>query len=149
MEIKLREAELSDIPRINELVAEMFRAIDGRDDAAGYGPGALDYYFSGGEDWICVAETDGQIIAFLSMEVHREEQNFIYLDDFCVDASCRGQGVGTAMLNAADDFARKIGFSIIVLHVKMSNEGARRLYQRHGYAVLDDDGDRFRMIKRI
>jgi len=149
MQYSLRKAIPADLPRIQALFAEMMRAIDPAAPAAGYAPEDVAYYFSGGGDWICVAEAEGQVVGFLAIELHREELEYLYLDDFSVTASCRGKGIGTAMMVAAEEYARKCGVGLIVLHVKMTNIGAKRLYENYGFAVLDNDGDRYRMVKDI
>ena len=98
MGICFRKAVKEDCDRINDLFMEMLRAIYGKEDVKGYGEGDLDYYFAGKEDWICVAEIDGRIEGFLSIEVHREAENFLYYDDFSVSKQYRGKGIGSAML---------------------------------------------------
>ena len=47
----------------------------------------------------------------------------------------RGRGVGTALLAAAEDWARAQGAERMVLDLDVHNEGALRLYQRVGYEV--------------
>jgi ribosomal protein S18 acetylase RimI-like enzyme len=55
-----------------------------------------------------------------------------------------GRGTGTALLDAAETVAVRRGASCIGLAVELSNHGARRLYERRGYAewghgeVIDD-----------
>ena len=149
MECQLRKAVLADLPRIQALFAEMMRAIDPASSGVGYASADVGYYFSGGEDWICVAESEGEVVGFLAMEVHREDVNYIYLDDLSVSAAHRGNGIGTALLQEADRLARRIGFELIVLHVKITNPRAKKLYEKMGFVVLDDDGDRYRMIRRL
>ena len=148
MEWILRKATAADRQRIEELFVEMLQTIFQKTDVQGYAPGDLDRFF-GGEDWICVAEVKGSVMAFLSMEVHREQVDYVYLDDFSVSAAYRGAGVGTQMMAEAEKFAWDIGFSNIVLHVEKSNSSARRLYERSGYELLNDEGNRISMIKRI
>ena len=149
MNYTFRKAMNDDLPHIQALFAEMMQAIAPGDAGIGYKAEDVAYYFSGGEDWICLAESEGKVIGFLAMESHREDVNYIYLDDLSVSAACRGKGVGTALLNEADCYARELGFPYIVLHVKMTNAGAKRLYERYGFTVMDDDGDRYRMIKTL
>ena len=145
----LRKASAEDLPHIQALFAEMLLAIQPGDAGSGYKAEDVAYYFAGGEDWICAAENAGEIVGFLAMEAHREDVNYIYLDDLSVSAAYRGKGIGTALLNEADRYARDLGFPYIVLHVKLTNTGAKRLYERQGFTVLDDDGDRYRMIKNV
>lgn len=47
----------------------------------------------------------------------------------------RGRGVGTALLDAAEDWARAHGAERMVLDLDVHNTGAQRLYERHGYQV--------------
>ncbi len=47
----------------------------------------------------------------------------------------RGRGVGTALLQAAEDWARGQGVERMALDLDAANEGALRLYERHGYTV--------------
>ena len=50
----------------------------------------------------------------------------------------QGQGIGTALIHAADDLARARGYDIVVLGVGLDNPRARALYERLGY--LDWNG---------
>ena len=52
-----------------------------------------------------------------------------------VSPSSRGLGVGTALMNAAEDRARSAGKRLLSLGVIGENDGARRLYERLGYRV--------------
>jgi GNAT superfamily N-acetyltransferase len=52
-----------------------------------------------------------------------------------VDPALRGQGIGTRLLETLFDWAREGGFSSVSLEVVDTNPGARRLYERLGFAV--------------
>jgi aminoglycoside 6'-N-acetyltransferase len=54
----------------------------------------------------------------------------------------RGRGVGTALMQAAEDWARAHGAERMVLDLNAANEGARRLYERLGYEVHSLDMDK-------
>ena len=45
----------------------------------------------------------------------------------------RGQGVGSALLLAADDAVRRRGCRALKLEVRTDNDAAIRLYERHGF----------------
>jgi aminoglycoside 6'-N-acetyltransferase len=47
----------------------------------------------------------------------------------------RGRGVGTALLAAAEEWARAQGAERMMLDLDVNNSGARRLYERVGYEV--------------
>ena len=148
MKWTIRRAVKKDKNQINELFIEMLQTIYNEKTVDGYEEGYLDKFFKGSEDWICVAEVNRSIVAYLSIEVHREEENYIYLDDLSVYEQYRGNGIGTELIKTAERFAEEIGVSIITLHVEKSNESAFRLYKRLGYSIMQDEGTRLRMIKR-
>jgi len=45
----------------------------------------------------------------------------------------RGRGVGTALMRAAEDWARERGAERVILDLAAANTGARKLYERLGY----------------
>ncbi len=149
MEWTTRRAVKNDKSRINELFIEMIQTINNEKIANGYEEGYLDRFFDNHEDWICAAEINGSVVAYLSIEVHREQENFLYLDDLSVSEKYRGNGIGTELIKTAERFAEEIGISIIALHVEKSNKSAFRLYRRLGYSAVRDEGTRLRMVKRL
>lgn len=148
MNYSLRKATADDFPAINALFCEMMYSIYGKTDAS-YVEETMQRYFSDGEDWICVAESEGKIIAFLSMEAHREEEPFVYFDDLSVSAALRGQGIGSALMDEGEKYARSLGFPAVVLHVETSNINARRLYERRGFSLHHMTGTRRCMHKQL
>jgi len=58
-----------------------------------------------------------------------------HLSILAVSAAAEGRGVGRALLQAAEDWARARGHDAITLHVFVANERARALYERVGYAA--------------
>ena len=149
MEWRIRKAVKEDEVRIKELFIEMLQTIYSKKDVDGYEDGYLDKFFGDCEDWICVAEVKDSVVAYLSIEVHHEQGNFIYLDDLSVSKKYRSNGIGTELIKVAEKFAGETDISIIVFHVEKSNSLAFKLYQRLGYSIMDDEGTRFRMIKKL
>ena len=148
MDIVYRKAEPADAGRIAELFLEMLRTVYHTDEVEGYEDGYLDKFFSEGEDLIYVAEHRTEIVAFLSVEVYREDK-YIYLDDFSVTAACRGKGIGTKLIGMAEGYAASLGVSAVVLHVEKTNEGGHRLYSSLGYSDHEDQGHRILMVKEL
>ncbi len=60
----------------------------------------------------------------------------VYIDDICVDDSCRGAGIGTLLYNHAEFEARKKGCYNITLNVWSFNESAQRFYEKCGMTPL-------------
>ncbi|MEO1057499.1 MAG: GNAT family N-acetyltransferase, partial [Actinomycetota bacterium] len=58
-----------------------------------------------------------------------------YIQAVAVDEAGRGKGVGSALLAHAEQTAHEVGAQRMALDVSVNNDGARRLYERLGYAV--------------
>ena len=146
---ELRKATLEDKKSIEELFIKMLQSIYHTEDVQGYEEGYLDKFFDQRDEWICVAEKNDIVIGYVSIEVHHEEEEFIYLDDISVLGEYQNLGIGTALLNMAEQYARKINIPAIYLHVEKSNEAAFRLYERLGYEIKSEEGSRYRMVKEM
>ena len=96
------KAEKKDSNRINELFIEMLQTIYNTDQVNGYSDGDLDRFFNGRDEWISIAIDDDKIIAFLSIEVHHEDEEYIYLDDLSVTKQYRNNGIGTKLISNAE-----------------------------------------------
>lgn len=59
----------------------------------------------------------------------------LLMDGLYVGAQCRGQGVGTKLLDAICDVAREQGLMKVRLQVVDTNADAQRLYERLGFRV--------------
>ncbi|MBR5419832.1 MAG: GNAT family N-acetyltransferase [Lachnospiraceae bacterium] len=148
MQFFYRKAEASDKGRIEELFWEMLRTIYHTDDVQGYEETYLDKYFAGNEDHIYVAVQEKEVVAYLSVEVYREDA-YIYLDDLSVTGRCRDKGIGTKLIGMAEDYAKETGIKAIVFHVEKTNTGAHQLYKRLGYRDDEDQGSRIRMVREF
>ncbi len=67
-----------------------------------------------------------------------------HLEAIAVSTAAEGQGVGRALLTAAEENSSKHGAQSITLHVISSNSRARNLYEQSGYF-----GEMIRYIKRL
>lgn len=145
MEIAYRLAVPDDKSAVERLFRDMLRSVSDSEDVQGYEHGYLDRFF-GGADRIYVAEINGAVSAYISVEAH---EGYVYIDDFSVAAEYRSKGIGTALLCKAEEYASEISAHGAELHVESSNEGALRLYKRHGYTVSANEGGRYRMRKEL
>jgi RimJ/RimL family protein N-acetyltransferase len=83
---------------------------------------------------VYVAEDDGVVVGRLSVarDQHPASRHVADLG-LMVAASHRRRGVGTALLEAAVDWARRAGVRKLELHVFPWNKGAIALYDRFGF----------------
>ena len=56
----------------------------------------------------------------------------IYIDDLCVEETCRGQGIAKALYSHVCGWARDLGCSFVTLNVWCGNDGAMKFYERMG-----------------
>ena len=148
-DITIRRAEKSDEAAINTLFAEMLRTIHGTSEESGYEDGYLDRYFDGSGDVIFVVEDEGRVTAFISLQIHSDPFEYVYIDDFSVTEDHRCRGIGTTLLAEAEEYARNMGVTGIALHVEKSNLRAAGLYTRNGYRSFRDDGNRSLFTKDL
>ena len=66
-----------------------------------------------------------------------EAPGSLYISGLAVAAEHRGQGLGTRLLVAARERARRLGCRELSLICLADNAGARRLYEREGFIVVD------------
>lgn len=67
------------------------------------------------------------------------EPGVFQMDGLCVDASSRGMGVGTALLDAVMHEAAARGLEAVQLDVIDSNPRARALYERLGFQAISNE----------
>ena len=56
----------------------------------------------------------------------------LYIDDLCVDETCRGKGVATRLYRYVTEYAKNQGYAFITLNVWEGNDNARRFYEHMG-----------------
>ena len=144
--MQIRRAEEKDIPRMGDLLLQVCRVHNqGRPDlfregGRKYSDGELKELLRDAERPILVAEDENGWVAgyaFCVYQRHQGEGSFndmttLYLDDLCVDETCRGQHVGRALYEAVLELARKTGCYHVTLNVWSCNPDAMRFYEKCG-----------------
>lgn len=96
-----------------------------------------------------VAESAGEVIGFVTAVVERYSDDhitapFVTVQFLAVEKSSRRKGVGKALLEAAEDWARSKEISTVDLIVWASNEPAKALFREQGFISLET-----RMARKI
>jgi ribosomal protein S18 acetylase RimI-like enzyme len=87
-----------------------------------------------------VAELRGSVVGFAVVlgevandDIDEEPYDFAYISDLAVLDSHRRGGVGRALMDRCEAFAREAGARWLRISVLAANEGARRLYEDRGF----------------
>jgi ribosomal protein S18 acetylase RimI-like enzyme len=80
---------------------------------------------------------DADVDPVLRPYAELEAPGSLYISGIAVAPQWRGQGLGTRLLVAARERARRLGCRSLSLICFAQNAGARRLYQREGFTVVD------------
>jgi ribosomal protein S18 acetylase RimI-like enzyme len=56
----------------------------------------------------------------------------VYIDDLCVEESCRGRGIAGELYNHVCAWARELGCAFVTLNVWCGNDGAMKFYEKMG-----------------
>ncbi|MDV7766048.1 GNAT family N-acetyltransferase [Peribacillus sp. CSMR9] len=71
----------------------------------------------------------------VTLDKEAEMKDF-YLDTLCVDPNFQGKGIGSALIQYVEGYAKQKGYPRVSLVVENENEGANRLYSRLGYKEM-------------
>ena len=141
--VKIRQATVSDIPAMNEL----FRKDLGYEECT---LEIVEKQFAGldnSREAVFIAEADSGRIAGV---IHVEKYNVLYFPTMAnilgiaVAADFRRQGIGSALLKRAEEWARENGAFSMRLNSGESRKQAHEFYRAQGYT---DDKKQLRFIK--
>jgi ribosomal protein S18 acetylase RimI-like enzyme len=87
---------------------------------------------------ILVAEDNaGTPLGFIHLQTNSDYfsgEPYAYISDVAVAPQGEGQGIGRALMLAAEAWANQQGYGLLALYVFAQNERAKRLYESLGYA---------------
>ncbi len=91
---------------------------------------------------IVVAEVDDTVCGFAVLHhINRpenpfmKEPDFLDIDEFCVDADCRRQGVGRDLIGFIRSYAREQGYRRLELNMWEFNRDALACYEALGFST--------------
>lgn len=99
---------------------------------------ALAEAIASSESVVLVAEDGGSLIGLCTAYIELNSVRFghrCWVEDLAVDPERRSQGVGAALLDAAEDWARRHGASHLELDTGLARKDAQRFYERRDPAT--------------
>ncbi len=149
----LRPASLDDVPALAALGRDSFCAAfehlyrpqdleDFLEQA--YAPDAIAQEVAGAECIHRLADAEGSLLGYCKLRMpsnyseHSDAANPIALSQLYTAPGRTGSGIGAALMDWALTEAKVQGADAIQLSVWSGNEGARRFYERYGFAKIAD-----------
>lgn len=142
----IRRAEQKDMPGINHLLRQVLMVHhNGRPDlfkanAKKYTDEQLSELIQDDKKpiFVCVDEKETVLgYAFCVWQQHVNSEiltdiKTLYIDDLCVDETCRGQHIGKSLYGHVLTYAKENDFYNVTLNVWSLNEGAMKFYEACG-----------------
>ena len=140
----IRKATFDDIHAISELYREQFREmaklipdfIKEGDQSTEF----IENTITNEESDILVYENDGVVVGFILLQAKTRPDfpfmlpgKYCYIMDIIVTEKYRGKGFGTALMNAAKEWAKEQECAFINLDVLVNNPYAIKLYEKLGF----------------
>ena len=88
-----------------------------------------------------VAKIGGIVVGYARLKIGTMDWNgivrrkILFVDELCVHDSCRGQGIGTRMMEDARALAKAFGCTDMQLGVYPQNDAAVSFYQKCGFMI--------------
>ncbi len=146
--MEIRFAAAKDVPAILELLRQVGRVHHrGRPDlfranAQKYGPSQVLALLDKTDTPIFVAAEGDKVLGYCFCQIKTyyrdpvlEDHTTCYIDDLCVDETCRGQKVGKTLYQAVCRYARQRACRSVTLNVWSCNEGAMKFYEAMGMSA--------------
>ena len=140
----IRMAEKGDIPRLIELLSEVLE-LHAKIRPDIFIPGTTKYTDEELEALLedvskpiyVAADDEDKVLgyAFCQLQEQPASNNMIpfrsmYIDDLCVDSSCRGRHIGEKLFEYVKEEARRLGCYEVTLNVWSGNDGAELFYEK-------------------
>lgn len=144
MNINIRKAEKSDVPRIAELLSQVhaihaeLRPDIFRKGSRKYNESEIEEMENNPAHIILVGEHEGKVYGYIMCDIQSYtgdcyiEHKTLYIDDICVDEEAHGLHVGSGLYEHAVELARKNGCYNVTLNVWKGNTNALEFYKHCG-----------------
>jgi GNAT superfamily N-acetyltransferase len=131
--VSLRLARPTDAHDVTRLTAQLGYQVDASTLA-----GRLRRILARSGERFLIAEVDGRAVGWLHAGVWEdiEAEAFVVIGGLVVDREHRLQGIGRALLEDAERWAREQGVPVVRLWSSTTRTAAHRFYERMGYTTI-------------
>ncbi len=126
MSFRIRKFEKADFEALWRIDQACF------DPQLAYSRPELAFYMRRPGSFTLVAQGEGHILGFIVEETRRKTGHIITID---VVAEARRTGLGSALLQAAEEHLLRAGSAVVALETPVNNDAAIRFYKQQGYFV--------------
>lgn len=145
METKIEVPKIEDFERVNELAVQVHE-LHVRWDSDLYKSVeeaiSKEYFESKiNNKEIFIAKIQNEIVGYVIFNIAEKDypsmryRKQLSIEAICVDANCRGKGIGTALLEYIKKVGKEKGCTDLYLTVNKENENAINLYEKFGFRV--------------
>lgn len=141
MEANFRAARADDLPAIMPMMRQLWAMLTS-DDLKRLDDGIRSaLHQQGSARKFYVAELEGRVVGFatlgLATDLWHVAFHGAHIDEFVVDESCRGQGLGKSFLAFVLDQARQHGVKVVELTSAGYRTRAHHFYLREGFVLRE------------
>ena len=79
-------------------------------------------------------QTVGFVMVTIDSGRYEQDETRGIIENIFVEPGYRNQGIGSELLDAAEELLRQAGADVLALEAMADNESARQFYRAHGYA---------------
>ncbi len=90
---------------------------------------------------IFIAKLENKIVGYVTFSIKEKEnpsmryRKQLNIEAICVDEDCRGNGIGTSLLEYIRKLGKEQGCTDVYLTVNQENENAIKVYEKFGFKV--------------
>lgn len=92
---------------------------------------------------------NNKVVGFIFYYCNDNKTKTSYITLIGIDPSVRGKGVSRALLNYVLNITKARGFSNCLLEVRKENLIALKFYQKNGFCVVEERGDKLLMKLKV
>jgi len=85
------------------------------------------------------------LIGLIAVYCNAVDRGVAFVTNVSVVSTWQGRGIASCLLSSCINHVRKLGFSSIELDVNKMNAPAIALYKNHGFSIVRQEGDAYRM----